>query len=192
MTPRRLAAAFLLIVSVLVGVAALRPNHAPTPGPRAAAHAAPTRRSAVQAAVSALYALTIPAITDRTRFEDAVRKLAAPGSRRQLELTFGSHDPSLVTAFRARPSILRGAPVGYRVERFSRTAASVAIWTVTIAASPRFPATAQWRTLVVDLAWTPNGWRVAGGDGSGGPDPSTPLRELVSESSRFRSFVDAP
>src|SRR4051794_21084632 len=169
MTPRRLAAALLLVVGLLVGASALRSSPAPSPDPLAAAPAAPTKQSAVRTAVSALYELTIPAITDRARFEVAVRKLAAPGARRQLEVTFGSNDPSLVAAFRARPSRLRGAPIGYRVGRFSRTAASVAIWTVTISASPRFPATVQWRTLVVDLAWTPSGWRVVGGDGIGGP-----------------------
>src|SRR4051812_1408626 len=117
MTPGRLAVAVLLLAALLIGAAALRSSPAPSPDPLAVAPAAPTRRSAVRAAVSALYALTIPAITDRPRFESAVRKLAAPGAKRQLEVTFGSNHTSLVAAFRARPSILRGAPIGYRVKR---------------------------------------------------------------------------
>ena len=117
---------------------------------------------------------------------------AATIARPRLEATFGAVDQSVLTAFQRRPAILRGAPLGYRVERYSPTSASVAIWTVTLAASPGFEATAQWRTLVVDLSWTAHGWRVERGDGSSGPDPATPLRGLAIASDRFRSFRHVP
>jgi hypothetical protein len=146
----------------------------------------------VQAAVSAVYELSAPAVTSPKRFERAVRRLAAPGARSRLESTFGAVDPSLVAAFRHGSSVFRGTPVGYRVDRFTSTTASVAIWTVTLAASRDFPATAQWRTLVIKLAWTRDGWKVANGDGYAGPDPTTPLRRLASAASRFRSFDYVP
>jgi hypothetical protein len=50
----------------------------------------PTERGAVRAAISALYALSVPAILDRARFEAAVARLAAPGFERTVSAAFGS------------------------------------------------------------------------------------------------------
>jgi hypothetical protein len=88
--------------------------------------------------------------------------------------------------------VLRGAPLGYRVDEYNGTRASIAIWSVAIAGTPGQPAQSQWRTLVVDLLWTADGWRVTHGAGVNGPTPSTPLAELAAEAAGFRSFRHVP
>jgi hypothetical protein len=143
-------------------------------------------------AVSALSALSVPAILDRARFEAAVARLAAPGFDSKVSAAFGATSAGLAVSFRRGPRVLRAAPLGFRVVRFTRRKASVAIWTVAIAASRGFEADAQWRTVVIDLVWTRSGWRVSGGAGTAGPDPTTPLAELATEASSFRSLNHVP
>jgi hypothetical protein len=152
----------------------------------------PTRSSAVQAAVDALYALSVPAITDRQRFAESVQRLAAPGAVEHVEEVFGATDPSVVAAFRHQPSVLRGAPLGYRIDRFENMSASIAIWSVAIAAASGERAQSQWRTLVIDLVWTPSGWRVTNGAGVDGPAPSTAQPELATQAAGFSSFRHVP
>jgi hypothetical protein len=146
----------------------------------------------VRAAVSALYALSVPAILDRARFDTAVARLAAPGFERKVSAAFGSTSAELAVSFRARPRVLRSAPLGYRVVRFTPRDAMIAIWSVALAASRGFEASAQWRTVVIALAWTHAGWKVSGGSGTAGPDPTTPLDELATEAASFRSLTHVP
>ena len=152
----------------------------------------PTQDGAVRKAVEALYALSVPAILDRRRFEVAVTRLAAPGFERKIIDAFGATGAQLAVAFRRGPRVLRAAPLGYRVVRYTTQSASIAIWSVAVAASRDFHSDAQWRTVVIDLVWTRAGWRVSGGSGSAGPDPTTPLDELATEASSFRSLTYVP
>jgi len=151
-----------------------------------------SRTTAVVAAVDALYALTIPAFTDRRRFEAAARRLAAARTIDRVRSAFGEVDPDVVAAFADRRSVLRGAPLGYRIDTYDGARASVAIWSVAIAAAPNEPPQSQWRTLVVDLEWTPAGWRVTNGVGIDGPAPDTPQRELAAQAASFRSLRHVP
>jgi hypothetical protein len=189
MTRRRPHAVLVVVLLSATAIALSIAHGSRSPSP---ARPAPTRASAVRAAVAALYELSVPAVLSRARFDEAVRRLAAPGARRRLEATFGAAQPVLASAFRRSPRVLRGAPLGYRVERFSLRAARVAIWSVAIAGSPDFEPEAQWRTLAIDLVWTRGGWRVGGGSGVAGPDPSTPVRELATQASSFRSLTHVP
>jgi hypothetical protein len=189
MTSTRPRAVLAIAVLSAAGVAA---GISQVTRPTSPSHAHPTRAGAVRAAVAALYQLSIPAVLSRATFEDAVRRLAAPGARQRIEATFGAAEPTLTSAFRRSPRLLRGAPLGYRVDRFTSTEASIAIWTVAIAASPRFEAAAQWRTLLIDLVWTHGRWRVSDGSGIDGPDPSTPLPRLAAEAARFRRLTYVP
>ncbi|WP_028057940.1 hypothetical protein [Candidatus Solirubrobacter pratensis] len=143
-------------------------------------------------AITALYALSVPAILDRKRFDAAVVRLAAPGFDRKVSDAFGSTGAELAVSFRQAPRVLRAAPLGYRVVRYTPRAAAVAVWTVAIAASRGFEAGAQWRTVVIDVVWTRAGWKVSGGSGTAGPDPTTPLDELALEVSSFRSLSHVP
>ncbi len=175
-------------------VAALGGNSATpsTPPATEVARAQPTRDTAVAVAVRALYELTIPAFTDRRRFADAVAALAAPGMQASVNAAFGDIEPEVIEQFERRSSVLRGAPLGYRIDEFHDGRASVAIWNVAIASTPGQPAQSQWRTLVVDLVWTERGWRVTNGTGVDGPAPSTPQTELAAEAAGFRSFRHVP
>lgn len=167
------------------------------PEPSEAPHGAvpamrPSRATAVRTAVDALYALTVPALTDRARFASAVTRYAAPGAAQHVAAVFGAADREAIAAFSGSDAVVRGAPLGYRIDRYSNTTASVAIWSVAIAGARGTPAESQWRTLVVDLAWTASGWRVTNGAGVQGPAPSTSLRELAAEAAGFRSFRYVP
>jgi hypothetical protein len=186
-------AALLLVVIGAIGPQ--EPSHL-TPRPRAAPQSkpalTPTRGSAVQAAVNALYALSGSAITNRREFSMAVDRLAAPGTAERVRAVFGDTDPEIVAAFRRKPSVLRGAPLGYRIDEYRNGTASVAIWSVAIAGPAGQRPQAQWRTLVVGLAWTAQGWRVTNGAGVEGPSPSTSQPELAAQASGFKVFRYAP
>jgi hypothetical protein len=177
-------------IAVMLGRDRRQPSAAAPPRPVSVLHQ--SRESAVRAAVDALYALSVPSITDRRRFEEAVARLAASGAEDHVRAVFGDTDPGLVAAFRHKPSVLRGAPLGYRIDRYQPGTASVAIWSVAIAGAKDRDVQSQWRTLVVDLAWTPQGWRVTHGTGVDGPSPATPQAELAIEVAGFRSFHYVP
>lgn len=180
----------LVAVAVMLGRDRQHPRTAAPPKPITLLH--PTRESAVRAAVDALYALSVPSITDRRRFEEAVARLSAAGAEDHVRAEFGDTDPGLVAAFKHQPSVLRGAPLGYRIDRYQPGTASVAIWSVAIAGAKDRDVQSQWRTLVIDLAWTPDGWRVTHGTGIDGPSPATPQADLAAEAAGFRSFHYVP
>jgi hypothetical protein len=182
------------VVLVIGGAIWSRSPGAPAPPPQTATRSlpTPTRVSAVHAAVTALYALSGPAITDRRKFSTAVERLAAPGTADHVRAVFGDTDPEIVAAFRRKPSVLRGAPLGYRIDDYRDGMASVAIWSVAIAGAAGQRPQAQWRTLVIDLAWTSRGWRVTNGGGIDGPSPSTSQPELAAQAAGFKAFSYAP
>lgn len=190
----------LVVASVLVGslataVVAFQPSpDVPTATVRPKAIAAPeaSRATAVQTAVDALDALSGSAITNRRRFAAAVERLSAPGTEENVRAVFGEADPKLVAAFRRQPSVLRFAPLGYRIDSYDERLASVAIWSVAIAGAAGEKPTSQWRTLVIDLAKTSRGWKVMDGAGVDGPSPSTAQPELATSAAGFRSFRYAP
>lgn len=189
------AAAAVVALTVGAGIWTLTDTTSPEPSAapiRAVPAMQPSRSTAVRTAVDALYALTVPALTDRTRFEAAVTRYAAPEATEHVAAVFGAGEREAIAAFSRRDAVVRGAPLGYRVDRYSNTTASVAIWSVAIAGAPGEAAVSQWRTLVVDLSWTPSGWRVTSGAGVSGPAPSTPLSELAAEAAGFRSFRYVP
>lgn len=161
-----------------------RASHPPAP--------APTRRNAVESAVSALYQLSIPAVTDRRRFDRAIRDLAAPGATGRIRATFGATDPATLAAFAERPHVLRSAPLGYRIEAYDGRSASVAIWTVAIAGTRRYGISVEWRTLTIELAWTGRQWKVVGGAGRNGPVPTGSVTRLATSASTFEPLRHVP
>ena len=95
--------------------------------------------------------------------------------------------------------ILRSALVGYRVDGFSRSEATVAVWRVGIVGSGAALQPQQaWRTETVSLLWETGGWKVASFASAPGPTPPLPptvaataVADLFSEIPRFREFSDA-
>ena len=70
--------------------------------------------------------------------------------------------------------VLRAAPIGYRIDSYDGTRSEVTVWMVALAGGPLLKPVAQWRLLTIELEWTPQGWRVSGGHGAGGPSPDSP------------------
>lgn len=196
--------AMLLAAVLLIGPAtstdtaeapSSRPAVAPAQArsaPAAAPQSEPTANTAVAAAARYLYELTVPALSDPERFDRVAARLSAPGRSETVRAAFGATDASVSRALGGRWRVLRSAPVGYRIERFTRGSASIALWTVTLAGSAQLPPQAQWRTLTMDLVWTDRGWRVAGGSGIGGPSPATSIELLAAEAHTFKVLRHAP
>lgn len=84
--------------------------------------------------------------------------------------------------------IVRAAPVGYRVEQFTRDAATISVWRVGIVGSGATVEPQQsWRTETVSLVWERGAWKIAALRSSPGPTP--PLATAAaSESELFASI----
>src|SRR4029077_19890559 len=68
--------------------------------------------------------------------------------------------------------VLRSVPVGYRVQRFSPSHATIAVWYVGIVGSGATVQPQQsWRTQVVALMWEHRAWKVSSYESSSGPTP---------------------
>ena len=77
-------------------------------------------------------------------------------------------------------------PLAWKVQSYTRSAASVALWTVTVlsAADVAVPQ-AEWMTVTVDLVWTDGGWRVEAVGDRPGPTPMTGPRDDPWEAEPF-------
>jgi hypothetical protein len=77
-------------------------------------------------------------------------------------------------------------PLAWKVQSYNRSAASVALWTVTVlsAAGVAVPQ-AEWMTVTVDLVWTDGGWRVEAVGDRPGPTPMTGPRDDPWEAEPF-------
>jgi hypothetical protein len=77
-------------------------------------------------------------------------------------------------------------PLAWKVRSYTRSAASVALWTVTVlsAADVAVPQ-AEWMTVTVDLVWTDVGWRVEAVGDRPGPTPMTGPRDDPWEAEPF-------
>ena len=63
-------------------------------------------------------------------------------------------------------------PVRYRVEQFSDSDATVAVWGVTLSSGPKVQGLDQtWVTGTIHLGWVTDDWRVVGGESTPGPSP---------------------
>jgi hypothetical protein len=203
--PRRTRRAIAALVAVLglglliVAALSLAPRNEPrqvTSGsvarirPRAPAQPATgTRQSAVKTAVSAVYELALPALTDPSHFEHSVERMSAAGHETALTTAFGG-DEKLRASLAG--GVVRSAPLGYRIEQFDGRAAAVSIWIVSLAAGPRVATQASWRRLTFDLQWERGRWRVTGGAGGAAPSPSSTGQAAVLEASTYRELRHAP
>jgi hypothetical protein len=82
-------------------------------------------------------------------------------------------------------------PLAWRVESFSGTEATVAVWVVTLlsAAGVAMPQT-EWVTDLVDLVWVDDGWRVDDSIERPGPTPLTGPGDRPWEAEPFDSALD--
>jgi hypothetical protein len=69
-------------------------------------------------------------------------------------------------------------PLAWKTLAYSPSAASVAVWTVTVLSAAEVAAPqAEWMTVTVDLSWTDGGWRVETVNDRPGPTPMTGPRD---------------
>lgn len=159
-----------------------------------------TQRGAVAAASAYLAKLGGPALLDATRVRAIVQSIASQGAREHLttayEQAVAQARQALGTDSIPTPLvILRAAPVGFRVVRFTAGAATVAVWRVGIVGSGATVTPQQsWRTETVSLVWERGSWKVEALASRPGPTPplnraaaSTPS-DLFTSIPRYQGF----
>jgi hypothetical protein len=169
-------------------------------GRRAPAASAHTRAGAVASAARSITAFGGNVLLEPSRLRALVARIASNGSRTRLIDAFAEASSQTRTKLGAdtvpRPVIvLRAAPVGYRVERYSQLAATIAVWYVCVVGSGATVQPQQsWRTETVELVWERGAWKVDSFASTVGPTPaltasdSEPSGELFTTIPSFREF----
>lgn len=145
------------------------------PPPAAASH---TRDGAARAAARALSSLAdARLLLSRDRRRMVVSEIAPPAYRAELnplfDRTYDYLAGILGTPARRGEVVLQMTPLGYRIEAFSARRATVAIWQVTLLATPERASIAAWSTSRAELIWSGARWRVERfGIDTPGPTPS--------------------
>ena len=210
---RALGAAALVAVGIAIGTRIAGPKQteaittvtraAPSPETPTmpATHDERTPAGAVAAAATSVQLLDGPALLDSARVQRIVDGLAALSARGALARAYAQGAAQArsklgVDSVPAPVVILRAAPVGYRIESFSRAAATVDIWCVGVVGSGATVQPQQsWRTETVSLVWERGAWKVAAFASSAGPTPpltastaTTTANDLFTEVPRFKEF----
>jgi hypothetical protein len=156
---------------------------------------APTRAGAVAAAARSITAFDGDVLLHPTRLRAVVVRIASTESR--VELTAAFDEASVQTRAKlgagtapAPVIVLRSVPVGYRIERFSKSGATVAVWYVGIVGSGATVQPQQsWRTQVVSLVWENRAWKVDSFRSSAGPTPPLSTAEVTGSASELFATV---
>jgi hypothetical protein len=97
------------------------------------------------------------------------------------------------TDIAAEEIVLDELPLSARVLRSDDRAARVEVWSVVIVGASSLGAPRQlWHTVVVDLAWERDDWRVARWAMHPGPTPSPPVDALVSSMDEIAVVMSWP
>jgi len=210
----RLEVAAGIIGALLVVVAAvvLHGTSSPAPQPvRASRHRGPpavahdpgpaTPAGAVRAATSYLLELGNAAVSDPDRARQIAASIATGTLAGQLERAL----PALAGSIRARvhgrraPAAFDGWPLGYRVEAFARSQATVVVWHLDVAASSALHlASVDYATTTYRLRFLGRAWRLEAVTTTPGPTPlpadasSQELDAFASAASSFTSYRYAP
>ncbi len=166
---------------------------APTPVEDPGPATSRTKEGAARTAARALSSLADPRLlSSRQERRAVVARIAPPGYRAELaplfERTYGYLDGLLGASADRGEVVLQMTPLGYRVESFSMTRASVAVWQVTLLATPERAPIAAWSTSRAELVWSGERWRVERfGVDTPGPVPSVTAPEAPVASGEFVS-----
>jgi hypothetical protein len=182
--------------------AVTRAHGAPSPPPSPSP--VPTRAGAVTAAARSITAFDGDVLLHPTRLRAVVARIASTESRAQLTAAFDEASVQTRAKLGAGTTpapviVLRSVPVGYRIEQFSKSGATVAVWYVGIVGSGATVQPQQsWRTQVVSLVWEDGAWKVNSFRSSGGPTPPLSTAEVPGSASelfatvpRFQEFAHA-
>jgi hypothetical protein len=147
---------------------------------------------AAQAAAAYLRSVSVIALTEpQARLDAAINRLAYSGRREEVRHELSAGLESSRAPLAGSPRVLRPIPAGYRVEKYTDDQARVAVWTATLAASPKLDAQTTWRTTTLQLVWE-DGWRLAGVGAAPGPSPLDKLGELSQRAAGFKEFRHVP
>jgi hypothetical protein len=190
------AVAVLAIIVAGVGLSGAAREQA-SPASRVANSAeptrqAPTRRDAVAAATDFLVALDLETLLDDSRRRRVINAVAAPHARASLQHLYKRERDRVAKSYRRRPRFARAALLGYRVDGFTGSQATVSIWAATIGGSGSFAPATGWSTTTVTLSWSDTGWRISGVDETPGPSARWPTASLASEGRTFTEYRHAP
>ena len=191
-------------LTVTVSTTGDSPRAAPSETTRGVASGyARTSQGAATAATAYVGALDGPALLDVSRLRTTLAAIASVESRAALVRAY----EQAATQTRKRLGvgtapepvlILRAVPVGYRIDRFTRDAATVSLWRVGIVGSGASVEPQQsWRTETVSLVWERGGWKVASFRSSAGPTPplapsaATPASQLFATVPEFEELKHA-
>jgi hypothetical protein len=163
------------------------PSPVENPGPSASR----TRAGAARTAAQTLSSLADPRLLSSPHARrTVVARIAPPDYRAELaplfERTYAYLDEFLGEAADRGEVVLQMTPLGYRVESFSATRASVAVWQVTLLASPERAPIAAWSTSRAELVWSAGRWRVERfGTDAPGPVPAVTVPEAPAGAGEF-------
>jgi hypothetical protein len=155
-----------------------------------------TREGAVSAAATYIGSLDGPALVDPAtvtrRLTDITSSEARAGLIRAYVVAAEQARTQLGIGTAPEPIvILRASPVGYRVDRFTPRAATIAIWRVGIVGSGATAEPQQsWRTETVSLVWEKKTWKVDALRSEPGPTP--PLPAAATTSTATELFTSIP
>ena len=169
-----------------------------------------TQDGAVAAAANYTRVLSSDLILDNGRRKAAITTLAAPEARGRLQKTFDQAVASLRQGLGVTGAggdgaqvLLRATPVGWRVDDYSSSAATVAIWVTSVGGSlggsgGSVPVTEGWGTTTVRLRWAGGDWKQVDSTTTDGPvpiadvAPPTAAPELIGKANEFKEFTYAP
>jgi hypothetical protein len=164
---------------------------APPPVETAGPVASRTKAGAARTAALALSVLADPRLLSSPQARrTAVARIAQPKYRAELaplfERTYGYLDELLGASADRGEVVLQMTPVGYRVEAFSASRASVAVWQVTLLATPERAPIAAWSTSRAEVVWSGGRWRVERfGVDTPGPVPAVTAPEAPVAAGEF-------
>jgi hypothetical protein len=107
-----------------------------------------------------------------TTWDASIRRITAPDAAEKVAAAMRPGLQSLAEGAGGN-SVLRGAPLGYRVASYTNSSANVDIWGVGVIGNPSVAPTATWGTTGVKLSWVNGDWRLAEPmSQSNGPTPA--------------------
>lgn len=139
---------------------------------------------AVRAATEDLSALSAAGVSSSGQARRVVAAVVTGSLQAKLERSL----PAVASEVQARlrglrtPHVFDGWPLGYRVESFETSHATVAVWHLDVGASSALGLmSAQYTTTTYDLRWIEGSWRIAAVSSVPGPTPpstSAPAPEV--------------
>jgi hypothetical protein len=171
------------------GEAARRPSPALRDGPHTRE---PSKTDAISLTANFLSAMNLRTLLSTRRRHSVLAVYADPAARPSLERLYDREYARVEASYSRPPRVARAALLGYRVDGLAGQVATISVWAASIGGSADYAPTSGWWTTTVDLAWTNQGWRVAGVKQEPGPSDDWPIGSLASEARTFHPFRNVP